>query len=335
MFNCSNEIIDFHNESVILPTGARKQLRENRKANEDRLKDGLKAASQPAPIKFVQQGSYAMHTTIKQPNNDYDIDDGVLFLKDDLKGAQGADKSPLDARQMVCDALQDKAFNKKPKITTNCVRVFYNQGHHVDIPVYRVVNPDSASTTYEIASSEWKIANPEGVTKWFEDCVTRHNGETDDSQLRRMVRLLKAFAVSRPSWNMPSGFILTVLINESYQSDGRDDVAFHSLLSKIKIRLAGNLVVRHPVVSEDLTKSSEDANIKELLERIDWALSKLQVTLDYNCTKKQALKAWREVFDTDFFDTLIESEAALRSPHAITNSTPTSPVDKKGANRFG
>ena len=335
MFNCSNEILDFHNKAVLLPTGARKQLRENRKANEDRLKDGLKAASQPAPIKFVQQGSYAMHTTIQQPNNDYDIDDGVLFLKDDLKGAQGTDKSPLDARQMVCDALQDKAFNKKPEITTNCVRVFYNQGHHVDIPVYRVVNPDSTSTTYEIASSEWKISNPEGVTKWFEDCVTRHNGETDDSQLRRMARLLKAFAVSRPSWNMPSGFILTVLINENYQSDSRDDVAFHSLLSKIKIRLAGNLAVRHPVVSEDLTKSSEDANMKELLERIDWALSKLQVTHDYNCTKKQALKAWREVFNTDFFDTLIESESALRSPYAITNSTPTNPVDKKGANRFG
>ena len=121
MIDCSREIGQFHDEDVRLPQALRTKLHHRREANENRLKAGLQKAGQPAPIRFVKQGSYAMLTTILQPNDDYDIDDGVLFSKKDLQGAQGADKSSLDARQMICDALQDNAFATKPEIRTNCV----------------------------------------------------------------------------------------------------------------------------------------------------------------------------------------------------------------------
>lgn len=337
MFNCSDAIRRFQNESVVLPEAIRKTLRDCRAANQKRLKDNLKDAKEPLPVRFVKQGSYAMRTTIQHPNNDYDIDDGALFVKKDLTGAQGADKSAVDARNMVCAALQNKVFKTKPKVLPNCVRVFYNEGHHVDIPVYRIVDPEAKQTVFELASVDWKESNPEGVTKWFEDCVKRHNGADDDdsSQFRRMVRLLKAFAISRPSWNMPSGFTLSVLANELYRTGLKEDETLYNLFVALKARLALNLVVRHPVVAENLTETDKDANMVEFREKISWALDELKILLNASCSEKEALKAWATVFNTDYFQGLLDKEASNRAPFAITGSTPTRPVEKGGGGRFG
>ena len=55
---------------------------------------------------------------------------------------------------------------------------------------------------------------------------------------------------------MPSGFVLTVLTDEKYWTfDERDDRAFYNLLKALKSRLDYNLVVRHPVLSENLTET--------------------------------------------------------------------------------
>ena len=40
-----------------------------------------------------------MHTMVQEVNNDYDIDDGVIFCKNDLIGIQGADKTALDTKK--------------------------------------------------------------------------------------------------------------------------------------------------------------------------------------------------------------------------------------------
>lgn len=335
MFDCSKEVLKFHDEAVSLPQAIQDKLRENRTANQKRLKDGLEAAKNPKPLRFIKQGSYAMKTMIQRPLNDFDIDDGVLFNKEDLKGSQGADKTPLDARKMVCDALQDKVFNKKPEVRDKCVRVYYNEGHHVDIPVYRTEAPNSDDTLYELAAAEWSESNPEGVTRWFDDCLKGKTSQDEGHQMRRMVRFLKAFGVSRPSWNMPSGFIKTVLVNESFTSfDNREDRAFYNLIQMIKARLDRNLVVKHPVLDETLTNTSSDPKMVELKNRLDWALSELKITSDPNCTRKAALKAWKSVFNTDFFDTTIEEESNKKS-FAITHNEPLSPVDKRGGGRFG
>lgn len=337
MIDCSKDIKNFHDDRVKLPEDVRKKLSDQAEANERRLKDGLKEAEEPSPSHFVLQGSYAMRTTVQHPENDYDIDDGVVFTKASLKGRQGADKTALDARKMVCDALYDDAFKKKPEVRDNCVRVFYNEGHHVDVPVYRVENPDSESTLYELASADWKKSNPEAVTEWFQKQLNvKHSSQEKPGhhQMRRMVRLLKKFAISRASWNMPSGFVLTVLTDERYWNyDQRDDQAFYNLIKSIKSRLDGSLVVQHPVLPETLTKTNEDACMKELRERLEWAISELEITQTTD-SKKQALKAWRRVFDTDYFDDQID-ESSSKCSLVITNDEPTAPVQKAGGGRFG
>ena len=339
MMNCSKEIRSFHDDRVKLSEDVRKKLSDQAEANERRLKDGLKEADEPSPSHFVLQGSYAMRTTVQHPENDYDIDDGVVFTKESLKGKQGADKTALDARKMVCDALErnSDSFKKKPEVRENCVRVFYKEGHHVDVPVYRMENPDADGTLYEIASADWKKSNPEAVTDWFQNQLkSKHSSQETpgEHQMRRMVRLLKKFATSRPSWNMPSGFILTVLTNARYYSyNERDDQAFYDLLKSIKARLDGSLVVQHPVLSEPITKTNEDACMKELKERLEWAISELDITQTTD-SKRKALKAWRRVFDTDYFDDQID-ESSAKCSLVVANEQPTAPVQKAGGGRFG
>ena len=119
MINCSKEISKFHEENVRLPEDQRGEMRNRRKSNQDRLKAGLKKQDNPLPKRHIKQGSYAMHTMVqppdKHPKPDYDIDDGAVFDRDDLKGPQGGDMSPRDARDMVRDALDDGSFKNAPE----------------------------------------------------------------------------------------------------------------------------------------------------------------------------------------------------------------------------
>jgi hypothetical protein len=238
---------------------------------------------------------------------------------------------------MVCKALADDAFSRQPEVRENCVRVYYNEGYHVDVPVYRVENPDSESTLYQIASVDWRNSNPEAVTEWFQKQLKAKHSPQEDTghhQLRRMVRLLKMFCMSRASWNMPSGFIATVLADEKYWTyDERDDRAFYNLLKAVKSRLDYNLVVRHPVLPENITKTNEDPCMVEMKDRLKWAIEELEITQTTD-SKKKALKAWRKVFDTDYFDDQIE-ETSARCAIVVTREEPTQPVWKSGGGQFG
>ncbi len=338
MVDCSKEIIKFYNSAVRLPETARGELRANRKANQDRLKKRTKEQEKPEPNKFVKQGSYAMRTMIQQPDNDYDIDDGSVFLIDDLIGPNGADMTAIKARQMVCDVLQDDRFKKQPEVKNNCVRVYYDAGHHVDIPVYRKVKDDEGNISYELASSDWRESDPEGVTHWFNKAVIDNSpDESNGRQMRRIVCLLKKFARSRPSWNMPSGFILSKLADEKYSSDSdREDVSLYDTMRLIYERLCNNLEVQHPIIDEKLTNGTDDARTKELRDKLKESLENLQILFDTDCSKKYALKAWKKVFNDNFFDELIEDSGTKAFGGAITvGGAPSKPVDKKGGGRFG
>lgn len=335
MYDCSKEILKYLDNKVRLPQSEQEKLRGNRKANQDRLKKRLKDQEKPDPIGFVKQGSYAMHTMIQQPDNDYDIDDGVIFLKEDLKGKNGGDMTALAARQMVCDVLQDQRFKRAPEVRNNCVRVYYDAGHHVDIPVYR--EDPAGSQDYELASSDWKVSDPSGVTKWFKQAVIDKSPDSiNGRQMRKIVCLLKKFARNRSSWNMPSGLVLSKLSDEKYSSDdGRDDVSLYETMRLIHERLEADLKVRHPVVADEwLTKGDDDPKTRELRDKLEEALENLQVLFDEDCTRKEALKAWKKVFNDDYFDELI-SEGNGAKAFGILSAGPSKPVDKKGGGRFG
>ena len=77
MFDCSDDVLAYHDDEVTLPQADRSVMRGRRDANRDRLKKGLKDKKKPAPREFVSQGSYAVKTMTQHPKRDYDIDDGA------------------------------------------------------------------------------------------------------------------------------------------------------------------------------------------------------------------------------------------------------------------
>ncbi|MCC6356459.1 MAG: hypothetical protein IT577_21440 [Verrucomicrobiae bacterium] len=299
MKDCNQDIEKYHADRVKLTSAKRAELTARRDANRDRVTTGLKASDGPSPDGFVTQGSHAMRTTILEPNNDYDIDDGVVFVQEDLVGKKGGQMEPLDARKMVRDAVDDGAFKKKPEIKTNCVRVFYNDGPHVDIPVYR--RKQDGST--ELGSAEWKASDPEGVNRWFGEALASKSGQDAPEQMRAVIRLLKSICANRPSYSLPSGFVLTVLVNECYHThEDRLDAVVRNAIAAIHSRLAGSLIVRHPVVDEFLTEGADDPKVREFRALLRTALDDLTVLDRANCRRSEALKAWKKVFNTDYFD---------------------------------
>ena len=346
MYSCHEQVKAFHDARITLTEDMKNVMRGRRSANQERLARGLQAAGGPEPLRHVKQGSYAMHTMVQSEVDGSDIDDGAVFDKGALMGPRNGEYSALDAKKMVRNALDDGSFNRSPEVHTNCVRIFYNDGFTIDVPVYREVEEDGKESYCELASSTWKRSDPEAVTEWFNAAVIDKSPDaTNSRQMRRIVKLLKAWSKSRGNWNMPSGFILSALTDEAYYKDAallnRDDAALLRTMESIASRLRASLVVPHPVLTaENITKTDSDANMVELRDRLDGAIDELGVLRSADCTELKALKALKSVFGTDYFDTRIaEIEKSAKGDGsnggggsfiAGKESQPVVPVVKRG-----
>lgn len=309
-FNYHSQIEAYEAEKVNLSEAVRSDLYAKREANRSRLRENLPKRFR---IKeFIPQGSMAIRTTVQQEDGDYDIDDGVVFFADDLVDwlLRLIPLFASDVREIVRDALKDDKFNRQPEIIGNCVRVFYAQGYHVDVPAFRVMDPDSESERQELAGKDgWRSSDPTEINRWFESRVQRLNDIQEDagSQFRRMVRLLKRFARSRgKQWNMPNGLKLTMLVDECFErSYKRDDKAFYFLLLNLCERLQKSKSVcnraQKNATQDSLTKSEEDANMVELHQHVEEALNQLKILWDDKCTLSQARAAWDWIFQTNGF----------------------------------
>jgi len=339
---CTKDILAFHDEEVTLKQTERTAMRDRRDANRERLKKNLKDKSKPLPQRFIKQGSYAMLTMVQDPDKDYDIDDGVYFTRESLKDKDGKDMAPKDARQMICDALKDARFNKQPKVKKNCVRIFYEEGYHVDMPTYRITDQKE----YELTTSDsWTVSRAADVEDWFNNV---NQGKSPDEgngrQFRRMVRLLKKFARSRVAWKekIASGFTITKLTEECYlANEDREDIALRETMKKMHIRLLSNLEVDHPVTpGAKLTRGSDDEGTKFLIDKLSDALNNLNCLDSPSCTRKDALAAWDKVFNTNFFSARYKEEKKSEKSNAaifaniISSDKNPQMVDKRGGGTF-
>ena len=323
MIDVSTNINDYHDARVRLTDAQKALLEERRSANQDRVKRGLEASGAPTPISFVTQGSFAMRTIIKEPGNTFDLDEGIIFPRDALVGSGGADKTALDARKMVRDAVGDSTFGTRPKVKDNCVRIQYSDGIQVDMPVYRCED-DSDQKELQLASVDWKQSHPKGVNKWFyRACETR-------DRLPLVVRLLKKLCKNRPSYSLPSGFVLTVLTLECYRGDSkRLDENMRRTIEAIHDRLTSNLTVAHPVVvGEWLVQDVEDPRMTQLRELLTTAVEDLKALDRPIRWRSRALKTWKKVFHTDYFDPAItdaEAEEKAMTTRAEADLGPKRP----------
>lgn len=331
MFNCSDDVLAHHDSDVTLPQADRSEMSKRRDSNRRRLKNGLAADDLPLPLFFESQGSYKMKTMVQHPEQDYDIDDGVYFAKDDLVGTRGAYLTSLQARQRVRDALDDGSFETPPEIRKNCVRVYYKKGYHVDVPVYREIpaddeDNDTGEVYYELAGPAWIRSDARNVTEWFDDeNRTQSPDESNGRQLRRTVRQLKFFARSRDSWkdNILSGFGITKLVTECYSADlDREDRSLYDSMVAIRDRLNRDLEIEHPVTpGATITKGDDDPKARFFRDKLSDAIANLDPLFEWNCDSAKARKCWDKVFNTTFFSDREPKASALAKPTIVGTSS--------------
>lgn len=343
MKNCHADMLAYHAEKVTLPDKERTEMRERRDSNRRRLTQGLERDDEPKPVDYRSQGSYAMRTMVQQPDKDYDVDDGVYFNKEQLKGPRGGDRSAAEVKKMICAALHRVSFEQPPETLKNCVRVYYRAGYHVDVPVYRRILEENMwrnkNFRFELASTNWKDSNPLAVTEWFLNANKERSPNSDNGgQLRRIVRLLKAFARSRPSWheNIATGFMITALVVELYSANiGREDLSLYGTMAAIRNRLKWNLEIQNPTVRDEmLTKGRNDGRARFFREKLDWAIGGLDVLFQSDCNREQALKAWDKTFNTMFFIGRLEARGTESRRSNSAAKVPDKPVDKRGGGRY-
>jgi hypothetical protein len=314
----------FYDEHVRLGTELREKLAGYRDACLERLKSGLaklgeeKGTGYGSYQRSIGQGSYTMHTLNRHKKDEYDIDVAVVFKREDLP------ENPLEARKRVAEALLKAGGNFKvsPEARTNAVTVWYADGAHVDIPVYREYqgfwdwNP-----RLEHAGATWSARNPVAIGEWFAERVEelspsfRLITSVPRGQLRRVVRLVKAFARSRLDWELPGGMLITILVAEVYKMDRhRDDVALYNTLRALQARLASNVEILNPVNNLSLTsKPNSKARVASLVEKLGKGLADLAVLERPACSRDEALRSWGRFFNHAFWGSIEKDEVALRA----------------------
>ncbi|MDF9298636.1 cyclic GMP-AMP synthase DncV-like nucleotidyltransferase, partial [Geobacillus stearothermophilus] len=204
MYDLNNKFNTFYRKHVVLPKEKKNDLFQKKNLNISRLKKGLEEYNEEHGtdyqlIDHVVQGSVAMSTVVQNEDNDYDIDVAIIFDKDKLPEGTRATKN------IIVDALKRKCtgFKKEPEAKTNCVRIEYSEGYHIDFAIYRRYKDDNENYVYEHGGSEWRRRDPWAITKWF-----LNRNKENDYKLREVVRLLKMFVKSRDHWvNMPGGLV--------------------------------------------------------------------------------------------------------------------------------
>lgn len=308
MYNCSKEFNTFYRNKVVLPETEQNELREKRKLNVKRLKDGLSEYNEEKKKDYKVaedriQGSMAMHTTVQNDQYDYDIDVGIVFESDNLN-----ELGPLATRNMVADALERKTkqFADTPNVKTSCVRLKYaSTGYHVDFAVFKRYKEDSDKKeyAYEHSGSEWTVRHLKGIEDWFNSVIKEKGGD-----LRKIIRLSKMFCKSRNSWkNMPSGLVQTVICDEKF-ADGytRIDELFYYTMKAIVERISDSTDVAAPVDNGRalVTRESDRQKMNNWKNRLESKLKELDVLFEEDCTYDKALGAWNAFFNHTYWSDL-------------------------------
>lgn len=325
MYDLSKSFHDFYKNHVVLSAEKQNELRKKRDLNLERLKAGLKEYNEEHKTNYKisetrTQGSMAMHTVVQNDGNDYDIDVAIVFEKDNLAG-----KGAQAIKNVVVDALKRKCtgFATEPEAKTNCVRIVYANGYHVDFAIYRRFKESITDKeyTYEHAGSTWTSRNPAAINNWFNDEIA------DKGQvLRQVIRLSKMFCKSRDSWiNMPGGLLQTVLCDEKLQNYDRLDETFYYTMLEIKKRLDNSVEVNNPTDSSLSLLQTENhrQKMRNWCSRLNGKLSELDVLFDENCSETDAKNAWYIFFNHDYWSESSKStmsESCQKSLYAFSNT---------------
>ena len=216
---------------------------------------------------FHGQGSYAIGTTVEPTeidgNRRYDLDDGISFIS-----PKKDRKEPATYYRWIIDAVGEHTEHGTKNKNT-CVRVEFADGHHIDLPTYWMdKEEDEPVPQLGHLARGWRTSDPRAFVRWFR--------ERRDPKLVRLVKYYKALFDYQKEHvgKLPSGFVMTILI-ESYRDESeRDDVCVANTASRILIALRSNGFSCYrptPDTSEDLLADPSADRISafsDLLDRV-------------------------------------------------------------------
>lgn len=311
LYNVDSKLKTFYNKHVVLPKGEKTHLFQLKNLNVDRLKEGIKEynfekGTNYKIVETITQGSVAMSTVVQNESSDYDIDVAIVFDKDDLPEGTTATKN------IIANALKKKCkqFNVEPEAKTNCVRISYEEGYHVDFAVYRRIKNFLGDYEYEHCGSEWRKRDPKAITKWFIE-----SNREKEYKLRIVVRLLKMFCKSRDEWVMPGGLVQSVLMEERFEKEDRIDKMFYQTIKSVRERLVYNKEVYNPADASQSLKliKKDDDRLQRLQDRLTTYINKLDVLFEEDCTDKQAVGAWNDFFNHSYWQEQYDNAKETRT----------------------
>lgn len=175
-------------------------------------------------IRVIDQGSYKLHTTIKNKYGSIDRDVAVIFPMDIIKN-----NDPRKIKGYGRDALI--TGTRKVTIKEPCINVSYTEDDkewlHIDLPLYAQHN----GSTYLARGREfsekysWETADPDGLNNYLLEQLG------DNAQLRRIIKYLKKWKLeeyhdSSVDSEVPPSIGLTLLACDCFvacSESGSDD----------------------------------------------------------------------------------------------------------------
>ena len=333
MANSHDTFIEF-NDSIKLPPKKKDQLRTSRNAVRKDIEKYFEKNRDKHTVKFKGQGSFAMNTTILPLSGEYDVDDGVyIFGKEEDK------PTTQTAHNWIFDAVKDRTSQTTIDKNT-CIRVQYKADYHVDLPIYYKTSDNENEYFFDSAdipelahkTKGWIQSDPYEFKKWF-DAKAK-----DKSQLKRIVRYLKAWTDNKHYLNLPSGLILTILAAEkNYVAVERDDEALLSTLKNIQKQIddtrfyGASYVCKRPTVDKTenlLDKYSADTTKKNFLDALDSFIKSGDQALACK-SKKDACAKWQKHLGDRFpCSTIVENDEDIAKSFSAPDQIKT---DNKSA----
>jgi len=259
------------NADIKLTSARKDSLTKSRNSIKDKIKKFFQEEKpdelQPS---FIAQGSIEMNTTVNPiPEYDeddnkllkYDLDLGVYFVENE---GEDNKKNIVTWHNWVFNAVDDHT-NSPTKDKATCVRVYFKDGHHIDLPIY-YDKDDIKQLAHK--SKGWIDSNPPEFTEWF------NNKAKNNQQLRRIVRYLKAWKnykeFNNSNLKFPSGFALTILAVNHFKEDDSDDIAFRNTIESIKNELVGSFTCIRPTTpeGEDLFEDYSETRKNDFLNSL-------------------------------------------------------------------
>ena len=314
MADCTKQFKKFF-ENIELTDSQVETLKTNREGLRNTIRKYFSDNALQQPD-FCWQGSFSMGTTIKDPDNEYDFDDGVYLnnLPEDK------DKWPKTefVHEYIFNAVKNQsaagAIDKK-----KCVRVPYSDNHHVDLAIY-----GKAKDTYFLAvkgDTQWEENNAKLFKEWF-DIKKKDYGD----DFVKAIRAIKKWAKVQ-GYSQFSGFYITILIGNNFSPNQRFDLCMKETLENILNDLRLNYKIVRPVkpmknLTEEKYQTNAEFNevfIKPLESFLEIVKSSVNST-----SLEEATTYWSGLFGVDY--PVVEAEEkSTRLDSAFAISTTPQP----------